>query len=447
MLEDLQKRLDEAARRHDVPGVSLAVWANGELYEVATGVLNRNTGVETTTDSVFQVGSTTKVWTAALVMQLVDEGLVDLDRPVRDYLPEFAVADGSEKVITVRHLLTHSGGFDGDLFEDTGRGDDYLDKYIDFLHGAGHVHEPGALFSYCNAGYCALGALVARLRGTTWEQAMREHLLGPLGATHWALLPEEAIVFRAAAGHIGPDNAVNLTWAMPRSNAPAGSTMCLALRELVRFGRMFTAGGVAEDGTRLLSEESVAAMRTRQIDVPVIPGLLADRWGLGFELFDWGGEVFGHDGGTIGQSTFWRVVPGADFAIAMSANGGALLGLIADLALPLIREVTGLPVPDLPSPPEKPRVVDPATYTGRYEGPMYAWEVTEAHGGLDVTLIPGEFMQKGGQTRTTTRFVHYADHSFIGAELKNGMHEPITFVVEDGRATHLHAGARTLRRV
>ncbi|MFD0888066.1 serine hydrolase, partial [Streptosporangium algeriense] len=211
---------------------------------------------------------------------------------------------------------------------------------------------------------------------------------------------------------------------------------------------MFVAGGVAEDGTRLLSEESVAAMRTRQIDVPVVPGLLADRWGLGFELFDWGGEVYGHDGGTIGQSTFWRVVPGADFAIAMSVNGGSAIGMIADLALPLVREVTGLAVPDLPVPPRTPSVADPAPYLGRYEAPMYVWEVAEAHGGLDVSLIPGEFMRKTGQTRTTTRFVHHSGHSFIAAEPKDGMHETITFVVgEDGRATHMHGGARTPRRV
>ncbi|MER6826049.1 serine hydrolase domain-containing protein [Streptosporangium sp. NPDC000563] len=100
MSENLRERLDEAARRHGVPGAALAIWAGGELVEAATGVVNRNTGVRTTADSVFQVGSTTKVWTAALVMQLVDEGLIELDRPVREYLPEFAVADGAEKVIT-----------------------------------------------------------------------------------------------------------------------------------------------------------------------------------------------------------------------------------------------------------------------------------------------------------------------------------------------------------
>ncbi|WP_067177972.1 serine hydrolase domain-containing protein [Microtetraspora niveoalba] len=446
MREDLRERFEEAAARHGVPGAALAVWTGGELVEVATGVVNRNTGVETTTDSVFQVGSTTKVWTAALVMQLVEEGLVELDRPVRDHLPGFAVADGAEKAITVRHLLTHTGGFDGDLFEDTGRGDDCLDAFVDYLRGAGHVHEPGALFSYCNAGYCVLGALVARVRGTTWEEAMRERLLKPLGATHWALLPEEAVLFRASAGHVGPEGAVYPSWQMPRSNAPAGSTLCLAPRELVRFGRMFLAGGVAEDGTRLLSEESVAAMRTAQVEVPGVGGLLAGRWGLGFELFDWGGEVFGHDGGTVGQSTFWRVVPGADFAVAMSGNGPGYLGLLTDVALPLIREATGLPVPDMPVPPASPRSVDVAPYPGRYDGPAMSYEVAGADGGLDITVIPGEFMARVGGERITTRYVHYDGHTFIATEPEEGVHPTVTFVVEDGRAAYIH-NSRALRRV
>ncbi|AWS46180.1 serine hydrolase [Streptosporangium sp. 'caverna'] len=440
MVENLQKNLDEAAGRHGVPGAAIAVWAGGRLVEAATGVVNRNTGVETTPDSIFQVGSTTKVWTAALIMQLVEEGLVELDRPVRDYLPEFVVADGSEQVITVRHLLTHTGGFVGDLFEDTGRGDDCLGRYVEYLHGAGHVHAPGALFSYCNSGYCVLGALVARVRGTTWERAMRERLMDPLGVTHSALFGEEAVLFRTAAGHVGPEGTVHPTWQMPRSNAPAGSTMCLAPRELVRFGRMFLAGGLAEDGTRLLSEETVAAMRTPQVEVPGVSGLLANRWGLGFELFDWGGEVFGHDGGTIGQSTFWRVVPGSDFAVAMSVNGDGFFGLFVDVVLPLLREATGLAVPDFPVPAQAPQAVDPTPYTGRYAEPELSYEIAAADGGLEITVIPGEFMTEAGAQRTSARYVHHGGHSFITAESENGRHETVTFIVEDGRAAYLHNG-------
>ena len=85
-----------------------------------------------TTDSVFQIGSITKVWTATVVMQLVDEGLLDLDAPVVEVLPELRLADPDvTKQVTMRHLLTHTSGIDGDVFTDTGRGDDCLEKYVD----------------------------------------------------------------------------------------------------------------------------------------------------------------------------------------------------------------------------------------------------------------------------------------------------------------------------
>ncbi|MFI7611363.1 serine hydrolase domain-containing protein [Nonomuraea terrae] len=435
---DLQDRLQKAIEEHGVPGASVAVWRDGRLHEAAAGVVNRNTGVAATTDSVFQVGSTTKVWTAALVMQLADEGLVELDSPVGEYLPDFA-----HGAVTVRQLLMHSAGFDGDLFEDTGRGDDCLDKYLEYLRGAGRVHEPGEIFSYCNAGYCVLGALVARLRGVSWEQAMREHLFGPLGVTHAALLGEEAVYFRAAVGHVGPDNAVYSEWLMPRSNAPAGATMSLALRELVAFGRTLAAGGVAPDGTRVLSQESVAAMLTPQIDVPGGGAPLAEKWGLGVELFGWG--AFGHDGNTPGQSTFWRIVPGSDFVIAMTGNGGSFAGLVADVAMPVIEEATGLTVPSPRVPPREPAAVDGAPYVGGYRGPQYGYEVAAAENGLDVTLLPGPLMESMGATRTTRRYVHFHGESFISAEPQDGRYDSITFVLRDGRAAYLHNGRAVAR--
>ncbi|KAB8194447.1 serine hydrolase [Nonomuraea phyllanthi] len=434
---DLKDRLDEAARRHGVPGAAIAVWTDGELREAATGVVNRATGVETTPDSVFQVGSTTKVWTAALVMQLVEDGLVGLDRPVGDHLPGFAYGE-----VTVRQLLTHTGGFDGDVFEDTGRGDGCLDRYVEHLRTVARVHEPGALFSYCNAGFCVLGALVARLRGTTWEQAMRDRLLGPLGATQAALFGEEAVLFRASAGHVGPGNDVYRQWQMPRSNAPAGSTMCLAPRELVAFGRALAAGGAAPGGARLLSAESVAAMLTPQVDVPGPPP--GERWGLGVTLHDWG--AFGHDGGTPGQSTYWHMLPEHDFGIAISANGGAFDGLLADVVRPVIEEATGVAVPPPPVPPGDPRSVDGSPYAGRYEGPQMAYEVTPAGGGLDIALLPGELMAGMGVAPRTARYVPLAGDTFIATESQDGRHETVTFVMRDGRAAYLHNG-RAVPRV
>src|ERR1044072_9748307 len=88
-----QERLALLADKHGVPGANLPILSDGEVSDTAYGVLNVRTGVEATPDSLFQIGSISKVWTATLIMQLVDEGVVDLDQPVVKYLPEFKVAD------------------------------------------------------------------------------------------------------------------------------------------------------------------------------------------------------------------------------------------------------------------------------------------------------------------------------------------------------------------
>ena len=127
-----QERLALLADKHGVPGASLAILEGDQVAEAAYGVLNIRSGVEATTDSLFQIGSITKAWTATLVMQLVDEGLLDLDEPVVTYLPEFKVADADvTRTVTTRHLLAHTSGIDGDLFLDTGRGDDAVSKYVE----------------------------------------------------------------------------------------------------------------------------------------------------------------------------------------------------------------------------------------------------------------------------------------------------------------------------
>src|SRR6185437_6235844 len=123
-LGNIQERLDALARQHRVPGAVLAVSTGEEELEFATGVINTSTGVAATADTVFQIGSNTKLLTTTLVMQLVEAGQVELDALVRRYLPTFELAGPGAGEITVRHLLTHTSGIEGDHFEDFGRGDD-----------------------------------------------------------------------------------------------------------------------------------------------------------------------------------------------------------------------------------------------------------------------------------------------------------------------------------
>ncbi len=439
-MPSLQSLLDEAAAKRNVPGAAVAVGHADELLEAATGVLNRNTGVTTTPESIFQIGSVTKVLTAVLVLQLVDDGLVELDEPVRRYLPEFGVLDPvASEAVTVRHLLTHTGGFDGDLFEDTGRGDDALDRYLVHLRGhAQQISPPGERFSYNNAGYGVLGALVARLRGGTYESVLRSRLIEPLGAQHMALLAEEAVLYRVAAGHVGAEGKVATPWQLPRSLAPAGLTPCAAPRDLVRFGQSLLAGG-------LLSADSFAAMISPQLALPGVPDRGAGHRGLGPDLGDWDGTaVFGHDGSTVGQATVWRVVPAHRLVVAISANGGEASAFFDDLLGTIVHDLTGLTVPARPTPPAGPRTPGPSQYAGRYRYPMATYDVSVADDGFDVRWTPIGVAASWGESPKTYRFVALSGSTYLMREPEDGLHATLTFL-DDGQ--YLYNSGRASRRV
>jgi CubicO group peptidase (beta-lactamase class C family) len=450
----LREQLPALLLEYKVPAAAVAISVGGDVIDVAAGVLSRATGVEATTDSVFQVGSITKVWTSTLVMQLADEGRLDLDAPVRRYLPEFTVADGAAAAaITVRQLMSHTAGFEGDIFTDTGKGDDCVERYVATIAGTPQLFAPGAMYSYNNAGYCVLGRLVEVLRGKPFDACVREHLFGPLGLTHAATGADEAILFRAAVGHLQPtpdaDPVPAPIWALARSNAPAGSMLAMRARDLLAFGQLHLDGGKAADGTQVLSAQSVAAMRQPQVTLPEL-GLMGDAWGLGWELFDWpGGPVIGHDGNTIGQAAMLRLVPGRNVAVALLTNGGNPFALYTTIFTRVLRDLAGVRLPVLPVPPAQPRTVD----VGRHLG-TYACDVAElvverdGDGRLWLEQRPrGLMAQLGGQVERT-ELVHLDGDRFVPLEATLGVHLPHVFLGDDGtgHSLYIHSG-RAIRRV
>ncbi|MEU6713589.1 serine hydrolase domain-containing protein [Nonomuraea sp. NPDC046802] len=367
-----QARLDELRAAHHVPGASLAVLADGHLHELASGVLHRGTGVEVTTDSIFQSGSIAKVYTATLIMRLADEGRLDLDAPVVDVLPEFATPDPeATRTITPRQLLSHTGGVTNDFTHDSGRGDDCLAKYVEAARNVALDCPPGTAVSYGSLGYVVLGRLVEVLTGTTWDQALKDLLFTPLGLEHSMTLPEEALRFRVAMSHLGeggadPDPAP--AWdLMPRSAGPYGRVL-ISAGDVARLARMHLDGGTAPDGTRVLSAAAVAAMQHREVDVPDKWTVSADGWGLGWTLYDWDGVAgYGHDGASIGQYAYLRVVPQANLALVLLTNGGSARLLYADLFRELLGELAGVTMPAPFGPPARPITVDLTPYAGVYK--------------------------------------------------------------------------------
>jgi CubicO group peptidase (beta-lactamase class C family) len=449
----LSEALPGLLAEHEVPGAAVAVSAGDQLVETAGGVLRLATGVTATTDSVFQIGSITKVWTATLVLQLADEGLLELDAPVRRYLPELRLRDeATTAAITVRQLLCHTAGFEGDIFTDTGRDDDCVAKFVDTLGDVPTLFPPGEMFSYNNAGYCVLGRILEVLRGKAYDDCLRQQLFAPLGLGHAAASVDEAILHRAAVGHLRPEPEAEQkpapVWALARSNAPAGSTLAMSPRDLLTFARMHLRGGTAADGTRVLSPESAAAMQQRQVTLPYL-GVMGDAWGLGWELFDWpGGPVIGHDGGTIGQSAFLRVVPGKDVAVALLTNGGDPLALYRAVVGPVMRDLAGIEVPPFPAPNGGPTTVDATRYIGTYASSVAETVVRQdPDGRIWVVRTPKGIAEMFGGPETT-ELVAFRGDTLLTVEKQHGVHLPHAFVGDDGqgRAQYLHTG-RADRRV
>lgn len=437
-------RLAALAERHDVPGASLAILSGDEVTTAAYGVLNRRTAVTATPDSLFQIGSITKVFTATLVMQLVDDGLLDLDEPIVTYLPAFRVADDvvTEQVST-RHLLAHTSGIDGDLFVSTGRGDDCIEKYVEACVALRQTHPIGATMSYCNSGYVVLGRLVEVLRGQPWHHVLRERLTAPLGLTTPTVLAEEAILHRAAVGHIGPAGRLDVVpvWDLPRATSPAGGLNATAA-DVIEFVRLHLRDGLAADGTRILSAASAAAMRQPQVEVPN-PYDLGSHWGLGWILTTWDGRsVYGHDGSTLGQGALLRVCPEAGVAVCLTANGGRVRDLYHDL-FPEIFAETGVQMPPRLEPASPPPDLDLQTYAGSFAREGYQVSVepkddrliihTKVTGSLEAALAgqqqppfeafpltPGVFAMKQPESTSWLAAVFYrggdgSDYLHIGA--------------------------------
>jgi CubicO group peptidase (beta-lactamase class C family) len=447
-----QDRLDALAAKHGIVGATLAIRHGGDSAEAATGVLNLRTGVDATTDSVFQIGSITKVWTATLAMQLVDEGLLDLDEPIVRHLPGFTVADPTvASSVTTRQLLTHTSGIDGDLILDTGRGDDNLEKYVAAMATLTQVHPQGATMSYCNSGYVLLGRLVEVLRNASWDAVLRERLLVPLGLRTAGTLPEEALLHAAATGHLVPPGAdapiVTPQWGIFRSAGPAG-LLHMTARDLLTFVQAHLDGGSTADGTRILSAQSVAAMQQPQVEVPD-RYTLGSHWGLGWIVMSWDGRtVLGHDGGTLGQAAFLRSLPDAGLSVALLTNGGAHLRELSDALFDeVFSELAGVAVPARPEPRADRVVAHPERFVGRYVREGVELTVRPAgDGGLEMALRNTGPLSDGQAGPPPMTLLPYDDDVLLARGDSDGSWAAATFFdLEDTR--YVHFGARATPRV
>ncbi|KUG51636.1 hypothetical protein AVL62_10030 [Serinicoccus chungangensis] len=450
----LQEIVSDEAERAGVPGVAVGMVLDDEDHYAYHGVTSVEHPLPVDEGTLFQFGSTGKTFTASAVMRLVDRGEVDLDAPVRRYLPDFAVTDEEASArATVLNLLNHTAGWSGDRMGDVrDRGDDALARFVAGLADAQQEFPVGAGMSYNNASLSVAGRIIEVVTGRTYEQAMAELIFGPLGLEHSLFLPEDVMTHRFAVGHVpaGETMAVARPWSMPRGSAPAGGITANA-GDLVRWIRFHLGDGTAPDGTRVLEEASLRAMQ--EPTVTVKGSALGDHIGISWMLEDLdGARVVAHGGSTIGQESAFTMVPERGFGITSTTNASGPGTVFNNAVVRRVREeFLGLRQ-RTPDPVDR----DPAeleAYLGSYDTVALTIEVSLQDRALSVMMEPKQaFLDSLGATRE--EFVEppislgmvREDEFVTTSGSSTGMKG--TFVREaDGTVSGVHLGGRLARRV
>lgn len=319
---DLQRALDSARARNGGIGATAAVYVPGA--GVWTGASGESyPGRAVTPDMIFALASLTKTFTATVVLQLADEGVLSLDDSLREWLPPFPYVDSA---ITIRQLLNHTSGLysvdDNPAYWEAMASDysriwapeEVLARFM-----APPTAAPGTGWDYSNTNYVLLGLIIERASASTIASQFRGRLLGPLGMARTFFFPDEAItgeqVHRwedANDDGVRDDLSVLYSANAHSSMAKAAGGMFSTVEDLLRLSRALHEGG-------LLSAARLAEMRR------FVPTEIAGwEYGLGMtlrtNLFD-GVRAYLHDGGTHGAWSRMAYLPDSGIHIAVLVNG------------------------------------------------------------------------------------------------------------------------------
>lgn len=383
--EELSELVEAGMKRLRVPGAALGVWHKGGRRVAGFGETSVENPLPVTPRTLFQIGSITKTMTSAALMRFVEDGRLDLDQPLRELMPGFSMADPVVTAqATARHLLTHTGGWVGDYFDDFGNGDDALAAMVDAVGRLEQVTPLGEVWSYNNAGFNIAGRLLEILSGKPYETALRELLFAPLGMEQSWFYPDDVFfTHRFAVGHEkrGDQVVVARPWAIGRAGNCVGGGIC-SVGDLLDYARFMLDGGVNARGERIMKQST--------LDCMLEPGMEAGvgkRIGITWNIRTPGGmKVCGHGGATHGQEAALHFAPGEDFAIALLTNSGAG-AILTDSILEWGMRLWFGVAPSAPEPVSG-TAGELGEFHGLYDLPLSAFTLGPREGGFVLQDIP-----------------------------------------------------------
>jgi CubicO group peptidase (beta-lactamase class C family) len=366
----LDQKIMEGMERYSIPGAAVGVIWRGRSYMRGYGVTDVSNPQPVNADTLFKTASIAKTFTGTAAMRLVDQRRLVLDQRVDSYVADFVAPAGAQSV-TVRQLLNHTAGWLGEDFHDTGSDDGALARYVHDIRNLPQLTPVGEVWDYNNAAVCCAGRVIEIVTGLTYEMAVEQLVVQPLGMSRsgFAATPDD--FDNLALPHdVGSDgkavvNPAAFRW--PRNGNPAGGQWVSSVKDLLAFAQFHLGDGRAADGQRVMSLAALRGMWSTPgpggtLDVELIGA------GVSWQLRPTaeGVVVVNHGGDLPGYHPYLMLVPAQQFAIVFLNNSEGGIQLKSELFTKdwVLRHFVGLH--NLPAPPRQLSASELAQYEGRY---------------------------------------------------------------------------------
>lgn len=330
-LRGLPARWEAAMKEMGVPGLAVTVVRGDQVFYTATfGERDPEKHLPVTPDTMFYIASCTKSFMAMAMMSLAEAEKIEIDGPVKKYLPRFELSDPSlTQTLTIRDLLSHAKGINSRpmVFLDAFTGEITEDRYYESLKSASIANR----FAYTNLHYTLAGRVAEAVTDTPWKDVLQNRIFDPAGMTRTTAY--------ASRMYGDPDSAVPCTTADGRPVAVkvrktdatmhAAGGMGSSIKDLAKWLRLNLNGGVV-DGKRVVSEPTIREMQSTQarLDEPdeFLPGVMREGYGLGWQIGTYKSVPrLEHGGGYVGTSAHISFMPGQHIGVAALGNSSAPL--------------------------------------------------------------------------------------------------------------------------
>ena len=324
----LDRILEQVYRSFDLPGMAVGVVREKEVvYAKGFGLRDIRAQDSVTARSLFHQASISKVFTAAAVLQLVEQSRLRLDNALVNYLPNFWLGDERSQAITIEHILTHTSGMPDPEDHDWGNSvnnENALGHRVKNLQSLNMVNEPGQEFAYSSLGYDVLGALISEVSGEPFESYIFNHIFEPLGMNDSTFIKPDVPLDLATSPHIRtPKLTVSDVFPYSRAQAPSG-TLQSSVLDMCQWAIANLYGFVFDDhrnSHRILSPKFHQLLWQPRFKTGQVNDSRQTEIGLGWFMGDYKGlPVVMHDGGDVGYEAEIVLLPEQSVAVIVMAN-------------------------------------------------------------------------------------------------------------------------------